>query len=381
MTAPLLEEERDAGVDAAVAQVAHPRRITGRCSAPDSPPAISQSMPSGRGVKRTEQRLGANEPHGGGRRTQVVGTPGVASVLDRRAQPHVRQRPRADRCRSSSGEARHALRTLREHLERVLGAAAMTSKTSRDELVGHVLVEQVGHGVDEDDAAAGASAGAGRGVSGCNGEAEARAGLCAGVTVELVARLAHRLSRAGQGERVAVVAAGRDAIAAGHRVPRGFGPFDSAGIGHMPHFRWFGITMLAIQSDDAAERLPPPSTIPLWVLSSGASPPVTPSTLARRTLRASMRFLRLPRHSRPPLGATGNARPTRPDGHDPGLDVMEMITLQQAFDNGEFDEVEIEGGVEYRVPNTERGGGIAKSIERLADFDLLAASGIVTAYS
>ena len=82
----------------------------------------------------------------------------------------------------------------------------------------------------------------------------------------------------------------------------------------------------------------------------------------------------------------GNWECTDPRGQmvtTPALDVMDddLATLQQAFDNGEFDEVEIEGGVEYRVPNTERGGGIADSIERLADFDLLAASGIVTAYS
>jgi hypothetical protein len=64
----------------------------------------------------------------------------------------------------------------------------------------------------------------------------------------------------------------------------------------------------------------------------------------------------------------------------PALDVVDadLETVQQAFDDAEFEETEIDGGVEYRVPHTDRGRELASAIERLADFDLLAASGIVT---
>src|SRR5690606_16693585 len=69
-------------------------------------------------------------------------------------------------------------------------------------------------------------------------DAEAEAGPGGrGVAVALVLRLAHALEPFGQGEGVAVVTAGRDAVAAGGGVPAAVGPFN--GGGH--HVSWAGV--------------------------------------------------------------------------------------------------------------------------------------------
>ena len=66
---------------------------------------------------------------------------------------------------------------------------------------------------------------------GCTVDAEAGAGG-ARVAVVLVLRRAHRLEPLGQRHRVAVVAAGGDAVAAGDGVPGGLGPLDRRSICH-----------------------------------------------------------------------------------------------------------------------------------------------------
>ena len=66
----------------------------------------------------------------------------------------------------------------------------------------------------------------------------------------------------------------------------------------------------------------------------------------------------------------------------PALDVLDedLARIERAFDDGEFEEAEIEGGIEYRVPPTDSGPDLVAAIDRLADFDLLAASAVLTAH-
>jgi len=54
----------------------------------------------------------------------------------------------------------------------------------------------------------------------------------AGVAFGLILGLAHGLEPPGQGEGIAVLAARRNAVAAGDRVPGGLGPFDGGAVGH-----------------------------------------------------------------------------------------------------------------------------------------------------
>jgi hypothetical protein len=68
---------------------------------------------------------------------------------------------------------------------------------------------------------------------GVEGDAEAGPGG-AGVAAGLVFRLAHGLEPLGQGQGIAVVAAGRDPVAAGGGVPGDLGPFDGAGAHDVP---------------------------------------------------------------------------------------------------------------------------------------------------
>lgn len=55
----------------------------------------------------------------------------------------------------------------------------------------------------------------------------------------------------------------------------------------------------------------------------------------------------------------------------------DLQRLQKAFDDGELEEAEISGGVEYRAQGEEVQG----AVDRLHDFGLLGASGFVSADS
>ena len=131
---------------AAIAQLAQPLDLApGGAAAPDSPPAISQSMPVElEPFKRTEQRLGGDEPHGGGDLAQAVGAVNEAPVLDRDAHPDVR-RPRQVR-----RQLREPLVALRQDLEDVPVGPAHDLEDLSDVGVGNRFVEQVAHRVDED---------------------------------------------------------------------------------------------------------------------------------------------------------------------------------------------------------------------------------------
>src|SRR5690606_15858909 len=71
---------------------------------------------------------------------------------------------------------------------------------------------------------------------------------CLWVTVVLVAAVPHRFETVGQAEGIAVVAARRDTVAPGHRIPGDLCPLDACGTSHSLHdgsteakrkdFRW-----------------------------------------------------------------------------------------------------------------------------------------------
>ena len=111
---------------------------------------------------------------------------------------------------------------LGQHLERVLSARAITSNTSRDELVRDVLVEQVAHRVHEDHPR---PAPAQRLLEPLGPQPQVEA-LLVGVARHAAPALGERLG-------VAVRAAGRDLRAARHRVPGRLGPLDRAPVSHI----------------------------------------------------------------------------------------------------------------------------------------------------
>ena len=126
MAAPLLEEERNAFGAAAVAQVAQPsshRPVDGR--GPDSPPAISQSIPSRSRPSSGPSSGSADDESDRGRDlAQRVGAMDEAAILDRDAHPDV------GRPRQSGRELGEPVLALRQHLEGVpVGLASITSKT------------------------------------------------------------------------------------------------------------------------------------------------------------------------------------------------------------------------------------------------------------
>ena len=131
-TAPLLEEERDALVVAAVAQVAHPLELDRPVPRPDSPPAISQSMPSrSRPSSGPSSGSARDEPHRGRHLAQVVGA--VRRSGGSRSTRPSRRSSGHGRSRRELGEP---LVALGEDLEGVLRRrATMTSNTSRDVVV------------------------------------------------------------------------------------------------------------------------------------------------------------------------------------------------------------------------------------------------------
>ena len=86
--APLLEEERNVGDSALVAQVSHPHRVhgtgTGSTLAPGDQPAHAAQIEV---VQRTQQGLGADEPDGCWDRSEVIDSEGVALGFDAHAYP------------------------------------------------------------------------------------------------------------------------------------------------------------------------------------------------------------------------------------------------------------------------------------------------------
>ena len=93
-----------------------------------------------------------------------------------------------------------------------------------DELDWDAGVEQVAHGVHEDEARLAPAVRNPERV-GVQGEREAWAAR-AGIAIVLVLARSHRLQALGERERVAVVATKRGLVAASRWVPRGFGPLD-----------------------------------------------------------------------------------------------------------------------------------------------------------
>ena len=127
-----------------------------------------------RQVNRPQQRLARQEPDGR-RRLEELRYPhvGPVLVLDRGAEPDVRERPSLtgnDDARALVG-ARwvgpivgpiamltslhaanprgHPARSLREHLKYMPAGEIHHGEHPRDELVGHVVVEEVAHAVHE----------------------------------------------------------------------------------------------------------------------------------------------------------------------------------------------------------------------------------------
>jgi hypothetical protein len=70
-------------------------------------------------------------------------------------------------------------------------------------------------------------------IDGMTRDAEPRPGR-ASTPILLVPGIAHGLQTRGQGQRIAVVAPVRHAIAPGHGIPRGLGPLDSPSNAHRP---------------------------------------------------------------------------------------------------------------------------------------------------
>ena len=133
----------------------------------------------------------------------------------------------------SSSEATRAesLRTLGEHLIGVLRRRLHDIEDSSDEFGRDLVVEQIAHGVDEDGARRGPPL---REVEGVRMEGETETGSRGPeVTVALILRHPHGLQPLGQGQGIAVVAARRRPIASGGRVPRCFGPLDTAAVPHL----------------------------------------------------------------------------------------------------------------------------------------------------
>ena len=214
-----LEEERHAGRSTGVSKLRYPIQFhrpsvgTGLTTSNDPVNACEIQL-----AERAEQRLGAHEFHGGGSLAKVIHAERVATRLNAHAHPKVR-RPVQLICNSAQ-----SLRSLGEHLVGVLRRLSDDIEDLRDELDGHVLMEEVAHRVHEDETGSVPTLRHIKG-RGMEGEPEARAAR-PGVAVVLVLDRAHRLEPLGQSERVAVVAARRGTVAARGRVPRRLSPLD-----------------------------------------------------------------------------------------------------------------------------------------------------------
>src|SRR5690606_1538188 len=142
--APLLEKERDPGLDALVADLSHPGRVDWAAirtalATNDYPiDAFERQIRD-----RSEQGFHRKEPHGCRNRLKILHARDVCRVLDRHALPHV-------------GRPRHAWRqhpqpgtTLREDLEPMPMGATHRLEDLADERLGDFLVKEITHAVHE----------------------------------------------------------------------------------------------------------------------------------------------------------------------------------------------------------------------------------------
>jgi hypothetical protein len=198
------------------------------------------------GGQRPEQRFTRQKPDRGRDGAQLVRAPAVAVILDRGPDPHVRQRPALAGELKSRSLFRRATagRAAASHRASVCTLPRKSGRSSRRRSRAGCLVSswKVCCGASAITANIRAANAAGtrawpmsdieltntrRGV--CERSGASSAPLCtvtpnpgaagARISVHLVFGLAHGFQPRGQPQRVAVLAAGRDAVAAGHRVP------------------------------------------------------------------------------------------------------------------------------------------------------------------
>jgi DNA-binding phage protein len=216
-SAPLLEEERNLRAEALFPNLAHPLWIHRACvraalAADDDPiDSVKVEWP-----QRRQKWLDAQETHPRIDLSEAVDPPMVRGALDADAEPHVwRNRPRPRELEEPIGPfSQHlklVLRGLRHHLENPL-----------NELSGHVLVEQVGHAVDEDQTP----------VTPLDRKVE-RGGDQAKVEPLLEWVTWRSAESLGESFRVAVFAARRDFGAAPNGVPGRVSPLDLAAVTHV----------------------------------------------------------------------------------------------------------------------------------------------------
>ena len=207
--APLLEEEWGAAFEALVADGAHPVGAhwagAGAAFAAGDHPVDAVEVE----LERAQQRLAGEELDCGGGVAQQGDARGPALVFDGDAHPDVvgpGQR---------GGELGEPLGALGEHLVAVLVRRLHHLEDLVDVVVGHVLVEEVAHGVDEDGARLRPAE---RLVEALGAQLQLEAALV-GVAGDAAEAL-------GEGFGVAVGAAGADLGAARDGVPGGVGPLD-----------------------------------------------------------------------------------------------------------------------------------------------------------
>lgn len=224
---PLLEEEGYARCLALVAEAAHPGFVH-RAGVGAALPARDQPVDR-RQVQfrqRSEQGLGADEPHLRRNGAQVIHPEGVAVVFYAHAHPDVGRPVQVLR------EGGEPLGALGEYLVGVPGRVGHDLEHPPDEVQRHLWVEQVAHRVHEDQPGRPPPVGRGQRFL-VQGQGEAGA---AGprVSVVLVLGQPHRLEALGEREGVAVVTPRRDPVASRSGVPGGVGPLDARPVAHDP---------------------------------------------------------------------------------------------------------------------------------------------------
>src|SRR5262245_43018495 len=142
VTTELLQEEGDTSGLTLVTKIPKPVHSRGSCSrlaftSGDQPlNTLEVEM-----LKRAEQRLCGNKPYLRGHSAQIVDAPDVVGRFNRNAHPDIR-RPSQTWCKT-----REALRTFRQHLERVLWALYHDVEDLPDVRLGNIGVEQIRHRV------------------------------------------------------------------------------------------------------------------------------------------------------------------------------------------------------------------------------------------
>ncbi len=202
--------------EAAVARIPYPFRIAGPKSGPTLA-ACNQPVNAFKVelVHGTEERLGADESDGSGNTPQEVSAPSVLVRFDGDAHPNMR------RPRQTVGHSGKALRSLGEDLIDVPIGPLHRDEYVPNELVGHLSMEQVGHGVDEDAAR----------LLPAHGKLEARLPE-AQIEALFVMVTGNATEALGKGQRIAVIAAGRNLSTPGNRIPCRIGPLDGRTASH-----------------------------------------------------------------------------------------------------------------------------------------------------